>query len=96
MERPLEKKEYCNVCFMDIIPKEKRTYTTNGCKCKPRMHEKCFTKWIQHNPGTCPICKKKVVMILQSSREVDIVEQEEGCSACFVCICASLIAIVVH
>jgi len=94
--RGMETNEYCILCFKDMNDKQKRTYTTNGCKCKPHMHETCFTKWIQQHPGTCPICRKKVIMIHQSSNQVDIVKQGESCSGWIACCCAVLFYSVVN
>jgi hypothetical protein len=87
----------CMICFLEMTPKQKRVYTTQGCKCNPCMHEDCFNRWYHRNSSLCPICKKYVTIVYDPSKQDTIInkcERDETCElGCVFCMSSCLICL---
>jgi len=65
--KPPPVKQTCILCLEEMTTKQKITYTTSVCACKPQIHDACFDQWDTQHPGSCPICRKKGTIFLQSN-----------------------------
>jgi len=60
-------KQTCILCLEEMTTKQSLNYSTSVCACKPQIHDKCFDEWDKRNPGSCPICRKKGTVFIESN-----------------------------
>jgi len=60
-------KQTCILCLEEMATKKKLRYSTSVCACKPQIHDTCFDEWDKRYPGSCPICRKKGTVFIQSN-----------------------------
>jgi len=75
----------CIICLND-----NELIKFNGsCKCTPSIHSVCLNQWLEKNPLTCPICRKK----FKEKKYDNDNYQNDPCHSC--CMCGFLIFIVI-
>jgi len=88
--RTCSNKQSCILCLEEMTTKQRLNYTTNVCACKPQIHDTCFDEWDKRNPGSCPICRKKGTVFIQSNihnrRSVPVVSSDTEDMGGFCCI----------
>ncbi len=73
----------CIICLND-----NNLIKFNGsCKCKPSIHSICLNQWLEKNPLTCPICRKK----FKENKDYNI-NNNDPCINC--CMCGVIIIMI--
>ena len=68
--KPPPVKHTCLLCLEEMSTKQRIKYSTNICKCNPRIHDTCFNQWNKQYPGSCPICRKEGTIYMEHNPEI--------------------------
>lgn len=52
-DEKLLREKSCSVCLTSLLSKKSAEISS----CKHTFHEDCIVRWLQNNPGTCPLCR---------------------------------------